>query len=99
MEVDKSQAGNTADTLSESKSEEELLEVLEGVVRSSQEADSQPRSIPSSGKEPSSSGPRAGMVTNLNYTLSPKPPEPPVSEVKDNATQGGCPGEFSQSSL
>ncbi|KAF7148183.1 hypothetical protein RHSIM_Rhsim03G0132600 [Rhododendron simsii] len=90
VESDKFQAGKTVDNLSESESEEELMEVLEGVVRSSQEADSQPQSkleLLNSGKEPSSSVHRAGMGTDLNHTLSPKPPDLLVSKVKDNATK------------
>lgn len=92
------QAGSLIDTLSESESEEELMEGLEGVVRSSQEADSQPQSkleITNSGKEPSSSiVPRDGMITDLNHTLSPKPPDPQVSEVRDEAIEEDLKGNF-----
>ncbi|KAI8572256.1 hypothetical protein RHMOL_Rhmol01G0183900 [Rhododendron molle] len=83
----KQQDANSVDPLNESESEEELLEVLEGVVRSCHEI-SQPQlhleGVGSRAVPVHSAVPRSGMV---NQTLSPKPPDPQGSEVRDTASK------------
>ncbi|KAF7132226.1 hypothetical protein RHSIM_Rhsim09G0081200 [Rhododendron simsii] len=88
---------NSADPSSESELEGELLEVLEGVVSSSQGVsqnqfnlevmDSRAGSIPSI-------VPRDGIVLKLNQTLSHKPPDPQLPEVRDEASKEDLKGNF-----
>ncbi|KAF7135194.1 hypothetical protein RHSIM_Rhsim08G0138700 [Rhododendron simsii] len=88
---------NSAVHSSESDSERELMEVLAGVVSSSQGVSQTPLNMEvmdsSAGSIPSSV-PRDGIGLKLNQTLSPKPPDPQGPEVRDKASEGDLKGNF-----